>query len=245
MRVLHCRGKHYRDVNALVEAWWREGCRHIVLEGVCGHRYLGRVLEGEGRIDIRGVPGDDLGMFLDGPSLWVFGNAQDGVGNTMNRGKIVVQGDARDILGLSMRGGKIWVRGNVGYRVGIHMKSYEDEYPVIVIGGATGDFLGEYMAGGLIAVLGLWTPEGRSPVGHFVASGMHGGKIFVRGAVAPSQVGAGIGLDVPTEEEFSELERYLEEFAADLAVSLPSLDRQDFVKIFPQTTRPYGRLYAY
>lgn len=245
MRILSCRGKHYREVNATVERWWEAGCRHILLQDVCGQRYLGRALSGEGYIRIQGVPGDDLGMFLSGPTLEVVGNAQDGVGNTMNAGKIVVRGDARDILGLSMRGGKIWVQGNVGYRVGIHMKSYENEYPVIVVGGETGDFLGEYMAGGLIVVLGLSTPRGKSPVGNFIASGMHGGAMFIRGEIASSQVGPGIGIGLPEDKEFQEILGYLQEFALDLGLTLPPLSRHEFVKIFPRTTRPYGKLYAY
>lgn len=245
MKVLHCQGKHYREVNALVEEWWEAGHRRIVLEGICGQRYLGRALSGDGHIQVRGIPGDDLGMFLNGPTIEVLGNAQDGVGNTMNAGKIIVRGDARDILGLSMRGGKIWVQGSVGYRVGIHMKAYEEAYPVIVIGGESGDFLGEYMAGGLIVVLGLTTPPGRSPVGKFIASGMHGGAIFIRGKVDASQVGPGIGIDSPGEEEFEGVLGYLREFACDLNLTLPPLHRHEFVKIFPRTTRPYGKLYAY
>lgn len=54
-----------------------------------------------------------------------------------------------------MRGGEIYVRGNAGYRAGIHMKAYRDKRPVMVIGGRTGSFLGEYQAGGYIIVLGL------------------------------------------------------------------------------------------
>ena len=54
-----------------------------------------------------------------------------------------------------MRGGEIYVKGNVGWRSGIHMKSYLEKFPVIVIGGKAGDFLGEYMAGGIIILLGL------------------------------------------------------------------------------------------
>ena len=46
-------------------------------------------------------------------------------------------------------------RGNAGYRVGIHMKAYEDHRPVIVIGGKAGDYLGEYQAGGVLIVLGI------------------------------------------------------------------------------------------
>ncbi len=245
MMVLSCQGKHYREVNATLEKWWELGHRHVTLEDVCGQRYIGRALSGEGYIQVRGIPGDDLGMFLNGPTLDVVGNAQDGVGNTMNAGKIIIRGDARDILGLSMRGGKIWVRGNVGYRVGIHMKSYENEYPVIIVGGESGDFLGEYMAGGLMVILGLSTPPGKSPVGHFVASGMHGGAIYIRGTVSPSQVGPGIGIGHPEEEEFEGIMHYLQEFARDLGLSLPPFNRCEFVKIFPRTTRPYGKLYAY
>ena len=65
-------------------------------------------------------------MFMDGPTLEVFGNAQDGVGNTMNAGTVIVHGDAGDVLGYGMRGGKVFIKGDVGYRVGIHMKAYED-----------------------------------------------------------------------------------------------------------------------
>jgi glutamate synthase domain-containing protein 3 len=34
------------------------------------------------------------------------------------------------------------------------MKAYEDDLPVLVIGGRAGSFLGEYQAGGIIIVLG-------------------------------------------------------------------------------------------
>lgn len=35
-----------------------------------------------------------------------------------------------------------------------HMKEYKEKVPVLVIGGRTGSFLGEYQAGGIIVVLG-------------------------------------------------------------------------------------------
>jgi len=92
---------------------------------------------------------------MDGCELVVNANAQDAAGNTMNSGKIVIHGDARDLIGYSMRGGKIFIRGSVGYRVGIHMKSYKEQVPALVIGGTAKDFLGEYMAGGIVALLGL------------------------------------------------------------------------------------------
>jgi glutamate synthase domain-containing protein 3 len=55
------------------------------------------------------------------------------------------------------------------------MKEYGDEKPTIIIGGSTGDYLGEYMAGGNILVLGRGMGEDRSPVGSFIGTGIHGG----------------------------------------------------------------------
>ena len=92
---------------------------------------------------------------MNGPKMIVHGNAQDGSGNTMNEGQIVIHGHAGDVTGNSMRGGKIFVRDYVGYRVGIHMKEYENKVPTIVIGETAGDFLAEYMAGGSNPRLGL------------------------------------------------------------------------------------------
>lgn len=240
-KILDCRGKHYREVNALLEELWQEGIREVMLQGVNGQRYLGRGFS-EGWIEIEGTPGDDLGMFLNGATIWVRGNAQDGVGNTMNAGKIVVDGDARDIVGFSMRGGKIFIRGDVGYRVGIHMKSYLEEYPVIIVGGESGDFLGEYMAGGLIVILGL---ERRKPVeGSFIASGMHGGKILIRGEIDKRFLGAGIKVDETTESEWQGVVPYLEEYCRDFGIPF-TFSRGEFVTVSPLTTRPYGKIYAY
>ncbi len=245
MTIIDCRKRHYRDINAQVDNIWNEGVRDIRLDGVNGQRYIGRALSGEGMIEIVGVPGDDLGMFMDGATLRVHGNAQDGVGNTMNSGKIIVEGDIRDIAGYAMRGGKIWVRGNAGYRVGIHMKSYLNDYPVIIVGGTSHDFLGEYMAGGLIMVLGLGLKSDYSPVGKFIASGMHGGKMFIRGKFIPEQAGPGIGIDKPTPEDYIEILSYITEYANDLGIDLLDIRSEDFVKVYPTTTRPYGQVYAY
>jgi hypothetical protein len=95
------------------------------------------------------------GAFMDGPVVEVFGNGQDAIANTMNNGRIVIHGDAGDVLAYAMRGGALFVRGSVGYRVGIHMKAFRDLVPILVVGGTAKDFLGEYMAGGILAVLAL------------------------------------------------------------------------------------------
>ena len=120
---------------------------------------------------------------MNGPNIEVHGNAQDCSGNTMNEGQIVIHGQAGDITGHGMRGGKIFVRDDVGYRVGIHMKEYEHKIPQIVIGETAGDFLAEYMAGGIIVILGLNLKEGEKCKARFVGTGMHGGVIYERGEI--------------------------------------------------------------
>ncbi|MGZ4937240.1 MAG: GltB/FmdC/FwdC-like GXGXG domain-containing protein, partial [Halobacteriota archaeon] len=148
MRIV-AKYKHYKELNEEIAQAIGNGAAQLVLEDVNGQRFIADGLRGKLKIDIYGIPGNDLGMFMDGPTVTVFGNVQDGVGNTMSSGRIIVHGDGRDILGHSMRGGTIFVRGDVGYRVGIHMKTYKSSVPVIVAGGRAGDFLGEYMAGGI------------------------------------------------------------------------------------------------
>ena len=76
-----------------------------------------------------------------------------------------------------MRGGEIFVNGNAGYRAGIHMKAYREKKPILVIGGRTGSFLGEYQAGGLIIVLGL-NDDGKNIVGNFPCTGYARRKNF-------------------------------------------------------------------
>ena len=54
-----------------------------------------------------------------------------------------------------------------GYRTALHMKEYEDKRPMVVIGGSSQDFLGEYMAGGIVILLGLGEiPHSGNFIGH-------------------------------------------------------------------------------
>ena len=153
-----------RDFAALNEAIRAAGgvCE---VRGCVGQRFIAAGMSGCD-IKIFGVPGNALGAYLNGGTIEVFGNAQDAVGDTMNSGSIIVHGSIGDTAGYAMRGGEIYVRGNAGYRAGIHMKAYQDKLPVMVIGGCAGSFIGEYLAGGVIAVFGLGEP-GRPPVSNF------------------------------------------------------------------------------
>jgi glutamate synthase domain-containing protein 3 len=237
-------GTYYRDLNARIRQLIEEGYQEITLDGVNGQRYIGDGLVDKVTIVINGVPGNDLGAFMDGPTMVVNDNAQDGVGNTMNSGKIVIKGHAGDVLGYGMRGGKVFVTGNVGYRVGIHMKSYKEQVPVIVAGGRAGDFFGEYMAGGVMVLLGMSFDEGPL-TGGYLGTGMHGGAIFLRGEVEEHQLGSEVRVYPLDEEDRCMLENLLEEYTADTGSDLSGVAAEDFVKLQPFSHRPYGNMYCY
>lgn len=239
-------GVHYKKLNDKIRETARNGEEEIVLKNVNGQRYLGTGLKNDDvRICVDGVPGNDLAAFMDGPEITVRSNSQDAVGNTMNSGKVTIHGDAGDVVGHSMRGGKIYIRGNVGYRVGIHMKAYKDLYPVIIVGGKARDFLGEYMAGGLLILLGL-DGNGRSEiVGNHIGTGMHGGEIFIRGDLEEHQLGEEVGIRRVRDEDRKKIEKYLTEYARDFDLELGEILEKEFIKLVPETHRPYGTIYAY
>ncbi|HNT75700.1 MAG TPA: hypothetical protein PKH77_11855 [Anaerolineae bacterium] len=239
-------GLHYRELNArLREVVTDARVTHIDLDNVYGQRYLGTDLHRAVQIDIHGTPGNDLAAFMDGPRIIVHGNAQDGCGNTMNGGEIIIHGSAGDVTGHSMRGGKIWVRDNVGYRVGIHMKEYLETHPTIVIGGTAQHFLGEYMAGGVLVVMGLNLAPGERHIANFVGTGMHGGKMYLRGEVDDYQLGKGVGRVPLDDADHILLHTLATEYAALFGVDVQTIFSQPFVKLAPLSLRPYGRLYAY
>jgi glutamate synthase domain-containing protein 3 len=248
---IDAKGLHYRELNERIYQAVNNGVKEIILDNVNGQRYIGTGLKGKDiKITINGIPGNDLAAFMDGPRIIVNSNAQDGVGNTMNTGEIIIHGDAGDIVGHSMRGGKIFIKGNVGYRVGIHMKAYKEFYPVIVVGGKAYDFLGEYMSGGMIIVLGLNKDKTLSIVGNYTGTGMHGGTIYIRGNVQEYQLGKEVGLNTPNEEEKKLLQKYIIEYFhffnfPSKKILAEEIINSEFVKLYPKYLRPYGRLYNY
>ena len=217
----------------------RENCTLI---GCCGQRFIAAGMSNL-VITVDGVPGNALGAYLNGAKITVNANAQDAVGDTMNDGEIVIHGNIGDAAGYAMRGGEIYVKGSAGYRAGIHMKQYKDKVPVIVIGGITGSFLGEYQAGGLIVVLGL-NSNGHRIVGNFPCTGMHGGKMFLRGNCDdiefPSQVTARTATDADIEEIRNYISRYCELFGYNSEEILDS----PFTVVTPDSKNPYKQMYV-
>ncbi len=242
---IDARGLAFRELNARLRGAVSDGASRIEIRNVYGQRYIGTDLDKPVEVEIFGTPGNDLGAFLDGPKIIVRGNAQDGCGNTMNEGEIVIYGHAGDIIGLSARGGKIFVRDNAGYRAAIHMKEYKEKKPVLVVGGTAQDFVGEYMAGGILILLGLNLSEGEHHKAKFIGTGMHGGVIYLRGNVNDHQLGKEVGVAELAEKDYQIVRQLVGEFAAHFGCNAEEILKHSFTKLFPRWLRPYGRLYAY
>ena len=214
----------------------------VIIENCLGQRFIGAGAQ-SGTIQIHGVPGNALGAYLDGATVEVFGNAQDAVGDTMNAGTILIHGSIGDTAGYAMRGGRIYVRGNAGYRAGIHLKAWQDKLPVLIIGGRAGSFLGEYQAGGLIIVLGLSAGDGPI-VSNFPCTGMHGGKLYLRGRCAgipfPEQVTA----RTASPEDMREIEPYLREYCALLDFDFQKVYDAQYTVVTPDSANPYQQMYV-
>ncbi|MCC7572980.1 MAG: hypothetical protein KO464_06285 [Candidatus Methanofastidiosum sp.] len=239
--ILNCKGLNYSEINKSIRKAIENGEKEISLNNINGQGYLFAGIKNDIRAIINGVPGNDLGGMMDGPNIFVNANIQDCVGNTMNNGKIVVHGDAGDILGYAMRGGKIFVKGKVGYRCGIHMKAFGKKIPVIVIGENAGDFLGEYMASGIIVVLCKNKTKLES---NYIGVGMHGGAIYIRGNVDEYNLGKGVAVSPLDEWDVNFLTNVLSEYSSDMnSKEIYALD--EFVKLSPLNSRPFQRLYSY
>ena len=238
MLTIDCEGKYYQEVCEEIRSSKEED---ITLVNCIGQRYIGAGVANK-KISIHGVPGNALGAYMDGASIIVDSSVQDAVGDTMNDGKIIVNGSSGDATGYAMRGGKIYVRNDAGYRAGSHMKAYKEKFPVIIIGGKAGSFLGEYMAGGIIIVLNR--NNEKDIVGNFTGVGMHGGKIFLRGdsttAIFPPQVKC----EDATKDDLKEIQKYIEEYGVDFGIDVKDIISSHFFVLKPNSANPYKRLYT-
>ncbi|GCC10820.1 ferredoxin-dependent glutamate synthase 2 [archaeon] len=243
--IINAKGIYYRELNELINELILNGAKKFRLLNINGQRFIADGLRGGYYIEIYGTAGDDLGGFANGPTIVIHGNIQDGAGNTMNEGKIIVHGSGTDIIGHSMRGGKIFVKGEVGYRVGIHMKEYKEQIPVIVVGATAGDFLGEYMAGGRIIILGLEKrPEVEDIVGDWIGTGIHGGAIYIRGVITKYKLGYSASIKEIDENDRKIIEENVREFCSYFGLDAAEILKSEFTKIAPISRNPFAAMYS-
>lgn len=243
---------HYKDLNKLLRQVCNDGAAEIELANVNGQRYIGTDLPPV-TIDIHGCAGNNLGAFMNGCTITVHGNAQDGVGNTMNAGTVVIHGHTSDIAGFALRGGRVFIRDGAGYRCGIHMKEYKEQVPVLVVGGVAHDFLGEYMAGGILIVLNRVSETDGEANGidipsHFIGTGMHGGVMYLRGKVESYQLGKEVASLPLNDTDHQNLKREISAYGSYFGLSAAETEElinSDFIKLAPVSHRPYGKMWAF
>ncbi|GBC75643.1 Glutamate synthase [NADPH] large chain [archaeon HR06] len=191
-KLIDAEGLDYHTLNNIIREQLEKGLRDIHIVNVRGQRYIGVSLMKKeflgSNIHIYGTPGNCLANFNMGLNFYVYGNAEDDVGDAMHAGKIVIFGDARDVIAQAFQGGDIFVRGSVGNRAGIQMREYKDKRPYFIVGGRADDYFCEYMAGGVALLLGLGN-KGEQITGNFVATGMVGGRIYIRAKVREDIIG--------------------------------------------------------
>ena len=182
-------------------------------------------------------------MFMSGPTIIVHGNADHAPGNTMDNGRIVIHGSAGDAVAHSMRGGRVYVRDNIGYRGGIHMKQYMNKRPILIVGGAARAFLGEYMAGGLLIVLGLTgsllLKNGVSEVVFTVERSSY----VVRWIL--TYLGVGAKQTPATDEEKAMITPFIEDFAQVFGIDAKALISSGYTRISPASARPFANKYTW
>lgn len=240
---IDAKSMHYTPLNKKIRAAVSEGAKEIILDNVLGQRFIADGLRGEVRIIINGVPGGDLGMFMYGATCIVHGNCDHAPGNTMDHGMIIIHGSAGDAVAHSMRGGKVFVRDDIGYRGGIHMKQYEESArPILVVGGTARAFLGEYMAGGLVLLLGIGNKSLKS---RGIGSGIHGGEIIVRGEVDDLCLGVGAKKSEFKESDLARIAPIITEFCEHFKLDpAPFLDT-NYTRITPASSRPFANKYTW
>ena len=236
--LVDVRNYGYKELNELL----RSSGENCNITGCCGQRFIAAGMSGK-NITIDGIPGNALGAYLNGGTITVNGNAQDAVGDTMNEGKIIVNGNIGDAAGYAMRGGKIFIQKNAGYRAGIHMKAYKEKVPVMVIGGVAGSFLGEYQAGGVIIVLGLES-NGKRIVGNFPCTGMHGGKMFLRGNCENIKFPSQVTKKQASTEELDEIKQYISEYCKLFGYDENEILNSEFTVVTPDSKNPYKQMYV-
>lgn len=119
--------------------------------------------------------------------------------------------------------------------------------------GSAGNFLGEYMAGGIIILLGLYRQKlthfpysgVEQLVGDYVGTGMHGGTIYIRGDVADHKLGKEVKKMDLDDVDIDILDKYIGNYCKYFNIDKRQIKTGQFIKLIPFSHRPYGRLYTY
>ena len=135
------------------------------------------------RLKVMGHPGQRVGsMGFPNTFIEVLGPASDDVGWLNAGAEIVIHGNAGNGCANAMAQGKIYIAGNIGAR-GMTMTKHNPRFapPELWVLGSSGDYFGEFMAGGIAVICGHEPQTADNVLGYRPLVGMVGGKVFFRG----------------------------------------------------------------
>jgi glutamate synthase domain-containing protein 3 len=123
------------------------------------------------------------------------------------------------------------------------MKEYQEKRPILIVGGSARAFLGEYMAGGLIIVLGR--NDGEPVTERGIGSGIHGGEIYIRGRVQERFLGTGAKVRPYGAEQKNLIKPFVHDFSEAMGEDpAPFLDAE-YTRIGPMSSRPFAGKYTW
>ena len=68
---------------------------------------------------------------------------------------------------------------------------------------------------------------------------------LLHGPVEPYQLDRGVGTDRPDDSDWLPLSEILAQYCQEFGLNPSDLCRDDFIRLTPRSSRPYGCLYAY
>ena len=111
------------------------------------------------------------------------------------------------------------------------------------IGGRAGAFLGAYQAGGVIVVLGLHT-DGKKIVHNFPCTGMHGGKLFLRGKCDDIEFPSQVTARAADSADLKKIQEYVNEICEKFGCSSQEILNSPFTVVTPNSKNPYKQMYV-
>jgi glutamate synthase domain-containing protein 3 len=107
-----------------------------------------------------------------------------------------------------------------------------------------GAFLGEYMAGGKIILLGinveLSQNVNKSIMGDYCGTGIHGGMMYIRGDFKTENLTREIFSEECDENDYVEIEKYVKNYCNNFNNDYKAILDSKFTKLRAASKRPYG-----
>ena len=177
-----------RVLEEMIHHHIKNGRRNIEVEGYGQHGIGGRLWDAgadETHIRITGQSGQRAGSFGHfGTRIEITGPASDDVGWLNAGAEIIVHGNASNGVMNGAAQGKVYIGGSIGAR-GMTMTKRNPRFepPELWVLGSSGDYFGEFMAGGIAVICGHNRDPKESVLGYRPLVGMGGGRGFARGNI--------------------------------------------------------------